>query len=120
MMGQNYYGYQPYNPYQRQQEVVKVNGKNGVMAYQLPPNSSALLLDTNAPIVWLKTTDGASYPTITGYTITPLVEEQPVQIEQNDYKKLEERIDRLERLLGDGESDSTNTKQTHKQSSPTK
>lgn len=37
----------------QQQEVVKVNGKNGVDAFQLGPNSSALLLDTTASIVWL-------------------------------------------------------------------
>ena len=53
------------------QEVVRVNGKNGAQAFQLPPNSSILLLDETAPIVWLKTTDGAGYPTITPYDINP-------------------------------------------------
>ena len=43
------------------QEVVKVSGINGVNAYQMTPNSSVLLLDTTAPIVWLVQTDGAGY-----------------------------------------------------------
>ena len=30
-------------------EIVKVNGENGARAYQLAPNSSALLLDESAP-----------------------------------------------------------------------
>ena len=50
---------------QQQQEVVKVNGKNGVNAFQLAPNSSALLLDTTASIVWLVQTEGAGYKTST-------------------------------------------------------
>ena len=56
----------PYQPYFNQQtqyqrtEVVKVNGEGGAKAYQMPPNSSVLLLGETAPIVWLKTTDGAA------------------------------------------------------------
>ena len=85
------------NPYQnqylqnlmmpQQQEVVKVNGKNGVDAFQLAPNSSALLLDTTASIVWLVQTDGAGYKTSTAYDITPHIPEEETQ-----FKTLEERI----------------------------
>ena len=42
-------------------EIVKVNGENGARAYQLAPNSSALLLDESSPIVWLVQSDGAGY-----------------------------------------------------------
>lgn len=92
------------NPYQnqylqnlimpQQQEVVKVNGKNGVDAFQLAPNSSALLLDTTAAIVWLVQTDGAGYKTSTAYDITPHVPEEETQ-----YKTLEERISKLEETI---------------------
>ena len=78
----------------QQQEVVKVNGKNGVDAYQLGPNSSALLLDTTASIVWLVQTDGAGYKTSTPYDITPHVPEEEVQ-----FKSLEERIRKLEETI---------------------
>lgn len=78
----------------QQQDVVKVNGKNGVDAYQLAPNSSALLLDTTAAIVWLVQTDGAGYKTSTAYDITPHVSEEETQ-----FKTLEERISKLEETI---------------------
>lgn len=90
------------------QEVVRVNGRNGAEAYQMPPNSSVLLLDETAPVVWLKTTDGASYPTITGYTITPLKTQEQTQQEYID--SLEERIAKLERAINNGESYSGGSK----------
>lgn len=70
----NNYGMQtPYsNPYgQTMQQalqpcsITKVSGENGAKAFGMAPNSSALLLDETAPLVWLKTTDGAGYPTLT-------------------------------------------------------
>lgn len=104
-----------YNPYGfnaqsllARQEVVRVNGRNGADAYQMAPNSSVLLLDETAPIVWLKTTDGASYPSITGYKITP-IETQPVMMVDENYSKLEERITRLEGML-DGKSNASDVK----------
>ena len=53
-------------------EVIRVNGKNGAEAFQMPPNSSIILLDESAPLIWLKMTDGAGYPAITPYRIEPL------------------------------------------------
>ena len=62
-----------YNPYTYQQqyqpqmqqpgmlqknEVVRVSGRGGAEAYQMAPNSSIILLDESAPVIWLKTTDG--------------------------------------------------------------
>ena len=38
----------------------------------MSPNSSIILLDESAPLIWLKMTDGAGYPTITPYRIEPL------------------------------------------------
>ena len=83
------------------QEVVRVNGKNGAQAFQLPPNSSILLLDETAPIVWLKTTDGAGYPTITPYDISPHQTENLQQKIDIDIKPLEERISKLEEIVKD-------------------
>lgn len=76
------------------QEVVKVSGKNGVDALQMPPNSSGLYLDITAPIVWLVQTDGAGYKTSTAYDITPHESEETTQ-----YKTLEERISKLEETI---------------------
>lgn len=78
----------------QKQEVVRVSGRNGAEAYQMTPNSSALLLDDSSPIVWLKTTDGAGYPTLTPYSITPYKPEPEV-----DVKSLETRIAKLEEMF---------------------
>lgn len=68
-------------PYQQQtqpaSQVVKVNGENGARTYQMGPNSSALLLDESGLLVWLVTSDGAGYKTVTPYDITPHQEAQP-------------------------------------------
>ena len=70
--------------------IVRVSGKPGAEAYQMAPNSEALLLDETQPVVWLKTTDGAGYPKLTAYDI--IVHEEEVI----DYKSINERLKRLE------------------------
>ena len=72
-------------------KVVRVSGRPGAEAFQMAPNSEVLLLDETAPVVWLKTTDGAGYPRLTAYDISVHEEEKPV-----DYKSFEERLKRLE------------------------
>lgn len=96
-----------YNQFQQRVEVVHVNGENGARAYQLPPNSSVLLLDDTAPIIWLCQTDGAGYKTATPYKIEPYVPSPPV-----DVINLESRITKLEAQLeertGHGKSNAKN------------
>lgn len=80
-------------------EVIQVNGENGAKAFRMAPNSSALLMDTTAPIVWLCQSDGAGYHTQTPFSIAPYQPEQPV-----DVRALQERIARLEAKIN-GQSD---------------
>lgn len=93
------------NPYQQQQprqEVVKVNGENGARAFPIGANSSAILLDESGKLIWLVTTDGAGYKTVSPYDITPhQVAPAP------DYSTLEQRIERLEGLINERTSDTT-------------
>lgn len=79
----------------QKQEIVKVNGRGGAEAYSLAPDSSSLLLDATAPIVWLVQTDGAGYKSLTPYDIKPHEEEKPA----DHYKTLEERIAKLEDVV---------------------
>ena len=87
-------GYPYFNPYMQQpasQQVVRVNGENGARAFSIGANSSALLLDESGLMVWLVTSDGAGYKSVTPYDITPhQITPAP------DYGSLEERIKRLE------------------------
>lgn len=82
------------------QEIVRVNGENGAKTYQMAPNSSALLMDESAPLVWLVQTDGAGYKTAVPYTIAPYQSQTAPNL--ND---LEERIKRLEEMLNGKKSD---------------
>lgn len=72
-------------------DIIQVNGKQGVDAFQMGPNSKVLLLDETAPIVWFVQTDGAGYKTPTPYQLVPYQEPEPVNL--ND---IVERINKLE------------------------
>ena len=112
--------YNSFNPYQLgynqvpQQyngkiQVISVNGRNGAEALRLPPNSSILLLDETAPIIWLKITDGAGYPTLTPYDISP---HQVVPVQQIDTSQLEQRIARLESIINEQYGEQSNVGST--------
>ena len=90
---------QPHTQQLQKQEVVKVNGENGARSYQIGANSSALLLDESGAIVWLVTTDGAGYKTVSPFDISPH-EEAPAP----NYADLESRIANLERMMNDAKS----------------
>ena len=89
----------------QRQEIVRVNGENGAKAYQMAPNSSALLMDESAPLVWLVQTDGAGYKTAVPYTIAPY-QSQPAP----DLNDLEDRIKRLEEMINGKKSDAGRTR----------
>ena len=78
-----------------QQQVIRVNGENGARSYQIGPNSSAMLLDENGEIVWLVTSDGAGYKTVSAYDIMPHKAEPP-----KEYTDLESRVKKLEDMMG--------------------
>lgn len=73
--------------YQTQQlphyDIVKVNGRNGAEAFQMGPNSQVLLLDESAPILWMASTDGAGYKTVSAFDISPHQNQQQTQISDN-------------------------------------
>lgn len=93
---------QPYQQPAQQTQVVKVNGENGARAYQIGANSSAILLDESGTMIWLCTTDGAGYKTVTAYDISPH-QTAPAP----DYSTLEERIKKLEGFMHELTADSS-------------
>lgn len=82
-------------------QVTRVNGENGARAYQIGPNSSALLLDESGTMIWLCTTDGAGYKTVSAYDIAPH-QAAPAP----DFSSLEERIKKLEGFMHEFTADS--------------
>ena len=95
----NPYGFTPQyqQPVQQMpaQQVVRVNGENGARAFQIGANSSALLLDESGTIVWLVTSDGAGYKTVSPYDIAPHKAEPA-----KEYTDLESRVKKLEEHSG--------------------
>ncbi len=81
------------------QRVTEVNGINGANAYSIPPNSSVILLDSNLPIVYIKTSDGAGYATTKAYDITPH-EEKNINLES-----IETRLSKLEAKINEQSSE---------------
>lgn len=90
----NPYGMAQAMPMMQPVQVVRVNGENGARSYQMGANSSALLLDESGLLVWLVTSDGAGYKSVSAYDITPHKTEPTP-----DYGSLESRIKRLEELI---------------------
>lgn len=97
-------------PYNAQQpfytgQITRVNGENGARAFNMMPNSSAILLDEHDPLIWLCLTDGAGYKTIKPYTITEYVPEP-----QPDYNAMMQRIARLEEMISNGKSNNSDAR----------
>lgn len=72
---------------------IKVNGIDGAKAYQMPPNSSVPLFDVNEDVFYMKTTDGAGFPTIRRFVFQ---EQQEAPQQHVDYVTRQE----LEELKG--------------------
>jgi hypothetical protein len=62
--------------------IVKVNGRDSALQYQLPPNSmSPALFDQNGKTFYIVSTDGTGMKTVEAFDFSPHVEQQPVQID---------------------------------------
>lgn len=87
--------YQPYTAYQQPPSVqytsgsqppvngvIKVNGRDSAMQYQLPPNSmSPALFDNNGKTFYVVSTDGTGMKTVEAFDYTKHKDEQPIEID---------------------------------------
>lgn len=62
------------------QQVIQVAGRQSIDTLQMSPNSSVLIMDTSAPIVWLCVSDGLGKVTATAYDITMHQDTPPFDI----------------------------------------
>jgi hypothetical protein len=76
------------------QQILKVNGEESVRQVRMAPNSSALAMDTTAPIVWLLVSDGVGSVTSTPYDISEHKMDQRQSLEER-ILILEEKINEL-------------------------
>lgn len=112
----NNFGMNPYNPFQlrqqqafpgqpqmltnQQQNLIRVTGMDGAKAYQMPPNSSVALFDEGEDIFYVKTTDGAGFPTVRAFAFTPIEINLPAK-PQGDFVTREE-FEELKGMIFDG------------------
>lgn len=93
------------NPYQQPVNgIVKVNGRDSAMQYQLPPNStSPALFDNSGTCFYIVTTDGTGMKTVECFDFTPHVEQQPVNIDGAQFvsrKEFEDFTAKVNAALG--------------------
>ena len=94
-------------PYAPHYEITQVNGRAGAENFRMGPNSSFLLLDNSAPIIWFVKTDGSGLLTATPCDFT--IHQDPPQVNLNDIMN---RLTSLEEKIN--ESNSGYTKQQRK------
>lgn len=105
------WGYQPLqNAQQPVNGLVSVTGIEGAKAYQLPPNSSMPLFDKDSDILYVKTTDGAGFPTVKAFRFEPMEAEQQASgyVGREEFEELAAKVEGLSskpraRKAADGE-----------------
>lgn len=96
------YGFNPYTMPQapvgvvnsNRGELIRVTGFDGAKAYQMAPNSSVALFDSNEDIFYVKTTDGAGFPTIRAFRFTPMEAQQPASefVTRDEFERLRQEV----------------------------
>ena len=93
-------------------EVIQVAGRAGAENLRMGPNSSALVLDNTAPIIWFVKTDGSGLINATPYDYTPHIDPPPV-----DLNDIQQRLISLEEKLNNVQSNTRPTKQRNNNNS---
>ena len=110
MQNFNPYGYNPYNNnYNQMNQQLKqyafVNGIEGAKAYQMMPNQTIMLMDSDKPIVFMKTTDTLGKASLRYFNLIEIDEAKAAEIYKpqpapeyalkSDINNLNEKLDAL-------------------------
>lgn len=82
-------------PQQPVQELIRVTGIEGAKAYQMAPNSVVPLFDANNDIMYIKSTDGAGFPSIRAFSFAPIeqaAEPAPDYVQRSEFDALVEEV----------------------------
>lgn len=89
------YGYGGYN--QNPLSLIRVTGIDGAKAFQMPANSSVALFDGDNDLMYIKSTDGAGFPTIRTFKFE---EVSPTQMSgTSDYMTRQEVEEYVKQLI---------------------
>lgn len=106
----NYYNY-------TQQEPIfsYVNGLEGAKQFQLPLNKTALLMDTENPVFFLKSINSIGQATIKAYKFEETTIQEKTDTKyatQDDIKNINDRLSELINRLNGGRSNESNNNTT--------
>ena len=95
-----------FSPFQQTQiptqNLIRVNGMDGAKAYQMTPNSTVALFDSNEDIMYVKSTDGAGFPQIRKFKFVEIQESQTQQTENVDFVSREEFENFKKEIMSNG------------------
>ncbi len=88
----------------QRQELIRVNGLDGAKAYQMMANSVVALFDANADLMYIKSTDGAGFPSIRVFSFSEQVQnDAPVQNGSGEtYSQILQTLDEIKEMLSNG------------------
>lgn len=84
--------------------LTRVTGLEGAKAYQMPANSTVALFDNNEDLMYIKTTDGAGFPTIRTFSFSEVVANNNSVPDNVDYVTRDEFNKLKEELLNGKQS----------------
>lgn len=109
--GQSYIQPQYYNPQPQQPQtsgIIWVQGEVGARSYLVSPNTKVALWDSEAPIIYIKTSDQNGVPSmrIIDYTYRDVPQQSQNQNNQNmyvttdEFTTLKDEVNRLKDIVG--------------------
>jgi hypothetical protein len=109
--GQSYMQPQYYNPQPQQPQtsgIIWVQGEVGARSYLVSPNTKVALWDSEAPIIYIKTSDQNGVPSmrIIDYTYRDMPQQSQNQNNQNiyvttdEFTTLKDEVNRLKDIVG--------------------
>ena len=110
--------YMPFNPYQQPKPVSQnvyafVNGLEGAKSYIVPANQTVLLMDSEQPVCYMKSSNALGQCSLRYFKLTevsendirglnnPKPQENVEYVTKNDLKTVIERIEKLEKPKGE-------------------
>ena len=115
LIAQNQYYNQQMNnqqifPQEQTQNLIRVNGIDGAKTYQMSANSTVALFDSNEDIMYIKTTDGAGFPSIRTFSFVEVKEQNEKSSGNQDYISREEFEEFKKELMNNGKQSISRTK----------
>ena len=96
-------------PQEQTQNLIRVNGMEGAKAYQMSANSTVALFDSNEDIMYIKTTDGAGFPSIRTFNVVEITQNEKSSGSQ-DYISREEFEEFKKELMNNGKQSISRSK----------